>query len=415
MWAGKVQTMIIVSVALWTTGWSARVEMNLDSNTQEDPFDAIGEKVNLPGATMRSYIASLLKMAQCAGTQMTYLESLKVDPENPDTHKLLSAIGGKQPKKFKQCLKLKVDQPPWDKAKLIGAKPSVHKDASSQGDVVAIQLGTGPIIASVKGTGAGESENCRDLAYEFSVFTKLNNIPADSASALCASSVFVRRQMLMAEPPTNKGMISGVQTCNQKFSDFMPEPFSGKTDVVQKSIQDFVDTLRAKFGVPIIIMGHSAGGDLAMRAACHAMAHAASPEVIGLGIGGGTASGLCSSAYQIVHALDIPQRLGAIPPAGNAPVVLTPAASEVVDQLLATPDNGTEDAYWGTNGCNCPSTENFCKKAPTATFDEVAAFSNRWDPGCCRMSTHASGVLVNLLTDQSTSVAWGERDLCPQR
>jgi len=384
--------------------------MSLDSITQEDPFDAIGKNVNLPGATLRSYTASLLKMAQCAGVNGLYLQELKVDPGNPDTHKLLSAISGKQPKKFKQCLKLKVDKPPWNEAKLIGAKPTAHKDSGSQGDAVAIQLGAGPIIVSVKGTGAAPSENCRDLAYEFAVFSKLKNIPTDSASALCASSAFVRQRMGIGEPPTKEGMISGLQWCNQTFSDVMPEPFSGVTDAVQKSVQDFVDTLRAQFGVPIIIIGHSAGGDLAALAACHAMAHAASPEVIGLGVGGGTASVVCSSAYQIVHALDIPQRLGAIPPAGNAPVVLTPVASEEV----ATPDAGIADV-WGTDGCNCPSIENFCKKAPTATFEEVANFSNRWTPGCCRMSTHASGVLTELLTDQSTSVAWGERDLCPQR
>merc|ERR1719464_1601229 len=106
--------MIVISVSLWTTGWSTRVSTDLDSNTREDPFDAIGQKVNLPGATLRSYTASLVKMAFCAGVQMLYVESLKVDPGNPDTHKLLSAIGGKQPKKFKQCLKLKLDQPPWN-------------------------------------------------------------------------------------------------------------------------------------------------------------------------------------------------------------------------------------------------------------------------------------------------------------
>jgi len=423
MCACKVQTMIVISVSLWTTGWSARVETNLDSKTHEDPFDSIGKKVNLTGATLRTYSANFLKMAQCAGVQMMYVQELKVDPENPDTHKLISAIIGKQPKKFKQCLKLKLDQSPWKEAAptLIGAKPTVHKETSPQGDAVAIQLGAGPIrpiVVSVKGTGAGESENCRDLVYEFAVFSKLKNIPADSATGLLASSDFVRRQIFIPEPPTNEGMISGIERCKQNFADVMPDPFAGATgavDAVQKNLQDFVVALRAKFGVPIIIMGHSSGGDLANRAACHAMALAASPEVIGLGIGGGTAAGLCSSAYQIVHALDIPQRLGEIPPAGNAPVVLTPTASAAgAASSEATPDAGTEDD-WGTDTCKCPSIENFCKKAPTATFDQVVDFSNRWSKECCRYTTHGSGALTDLLADQTTSVAWGERDLCPQR
>merc|ERR1719195_1033921 len=126
-------------------------------------------------------------------------------------------------------------------------------------------------------------------------------------------------------------MISGVEACSKNFPDVMPESYTGGPDAFQQSIQDFVKMHRGPAGsAPIIIMGHSAGGDIAMRVACHAMAQEGS-EVIGLGIGGGTASGLCSSAYQIVHALDIPQRLGPIPPEGNAPVVLMPVV------LMPTP------------------------------------------------------------------------------
>jgi len=426
MWASKLQAMPVIFASLWTTGLSIREEIHLDVDAKEDPFDAIGKKVNLDGPTLRSYIPILLKMAQCAGQHTMYLDTLKVDPGTPATHTLLKDIGGKQPKKFKTCIfppkaTWKVDQAPWKEAKLIGLKPNLHKDTSSQGDVVAIQLAQGPIIVSVKGTGGGGSENCRDLAYEYGVFSKLKNIPTDSASGLIASSDFVRSQMGIAEPPTKEGMISGVQDCSQKFADVMPEPYTGGPDAFQESIQDFVELLRAKFSgtgsqVPIIIMGHSAGGDIAMRAACHAMAQDGS-EVIGLGIGGGTASGLCPSAYQIVHALDIPQRLGPIPPEGNAPVVLMPTSGtdELIDELTEPERVDAPKDVWGTDGCKCASIENFCKKAPTATFEEIVAFSNRWSKGCCRISTHASGVLTELLSSETTSVTWGEKDLCPSR
>eukprot|EP00928_Gymnodinium_smaydae_P006787 TRINITY_DN1241_c0_g4_i1.p1 TRINITY_DN1241_c0_g4~~TRINITY_DN1241_c0_g4_i1.p1 ORF type:complete len:765 (-),score=97.87 TRINITY_DN1241_c0_g4_i1:146-2440(-) len=289
---------------------------------------------------------------------------------------------------------------------------------SKQGRAVALKLNHlkhAPVLISILGSGRDLSDNCLDLvgsaqarfdlpeAYwgaevgcaRFALQEMLSN----SERILALRPGSQTKLTLLSQPPSDSDMErmtpatvkAVVEHCKLLQEEYKVLPTAAK---LETELQTFVKHVATEHpGTPVLLVGHSAGGNLAMEVAC-ALQAKFDGVLVGLGVAGEGHHSKCVRSYQLVHAFDGPRRL--VLPEVNAPIVMTPSEDQV--KALAT----------GEEGCGCKSLDGVCR----LSFEAWAAYGTSHQRGCCMHQTHQGYALSKLITSTDTSFAYTRKQLC---
>lgn len=136
------------------------------------PFSTIATALldgTVSGNELKEYLVRFVSAPSAAGDGLKYLK-------DSDLNKKLPQL----PKDFRRSLKKNLGtdpaQPPWNKATLIGYKASAHTDGSGQGDATAVQLESGTILVSIRGSGPKLGEVCADFVSGWSATEELDEL-----------------------------------------------------------------------------------------------------------------------------------------------------------------------------------------------------------------------------------------------
>lgn len=267
-----------------------------------------------------------------------------------------------------------------------------------QGASIAVELDRA-ILISITGSGQALEENCADLLQG----------PPPFANPF--HGMDLNQGMLQILVPDFKSSNStgedlwnkAVQACSN---------LDPKLPLLGPILRDFVQSVIDKTdttGKPILVLGHSSGGALAMNSACEVETKR---QVLGLGLGAFSAASRCKRAHQIVSAFDVPRRFGCIPSEGGVAIVMSPGGDEIGTWI--SEDEGEDP--WHSKSRSCPHLETLIQAmiSPSQrTLEEWRDISSRWgkigDRPLCMQLAHGSASLMHLLTHSSTTVeeSWG--------
>merc|ERR1719343_18173 len=295
--------------------------------------------------------------------------------------------------------------------------PSRTQDG--QGRVVALELnhpnfafsGPAPLLFSVSGTQTGLSENCIDLVGSAQASY---NLPGNLWGAEAGVAGFVWQAVLAEEAtiltsyPQLRENVEQVKTLlgEQELTEagvmavaglckrFQVEGLLPTMAQLVEELKSFVIKVRETErhrGAPVLVVGHSAGGNLAMEVACALRKGGFNGVVRGLGVGGEGHHSKCSEAYQLVHELDGPRQLRR--PDTNAAWVITPSFASMQE-------------LWRVS--KCKHLVELC----SMDYKAWREYGISHAPGLCMHQVHQGYALSKLILDPQTSFKQTANALC---